>query len=158
MTPGAPVTDLLYSADEMSVLFAPRTVALEIFDTREKLTACKTWGDARKSLPSERFAELVDELVAPSDQPPTDDAVIDSEDLDDLKREHDWPRLSYEASVECLPADIVEEFGSDYSGAFDSGVHLDVDRVDELVERLEQAGYRCEHDPRVESLFGFDVY
>jgi hypothetical protein len=151
--------DLVYAIDEADhVLFAPRAVALEIIETREKLAACQTWGDARASLPGERLDELVDELVAPNDQPPDDDAVIDAEDLDNLKREHDWPRLPYDASVECLPEDIVEEFGTDYSGAFDSGVHLDVDRVDELVESLEAAGYRCEQDPRVEALFGFDVY
>jgi hypothetical protein len=151
MTSDLDVKDLLYSTDEMSVLFVPRALALELIETREQLPECRTWGEARAALRSDRFDELVDELVAPKDQPPADDAPLD---LGHLNLHHPWPWIHHSAIEDWVPPDVIEEFGERFDTMMSSGVNLDICRVDELVGRLRAAGYRCEEDGRVENLFG----
>jgi hypothetical protein len=142
--------DLLYAVDEAEHLwFVPCQVVVELLDARTRLPTFSTWGDARIGLPPEYFRELIDALVAPCDQPPADEALIDASSL----ISEGWPSLSYGEIVDWLPEEAVDRFGERWSGFWDSGTHLPAERRDELVAFLAASGISCQEDGRVLGLF-----
>lgn len=147
--PSESARDLLYATDvdTNALLFAPRELVEEIRNVRATLPGCRIWGDARRSIPRRWFDELVDRNVAPIEQPPDDDAKLDPD-----VRQDQWPQLRYSQIQSWLPQEVLE-LGERYDTMLGSGVNLPADDEDEVLETLEDLGYRCTEDNELTDLF-----
>lgn len=129
-----------------TVLVAPKADVEMIRSTRAALNGCETWGDARRLLSPERFAELEDSFGGDDDSEPLELPEIDDED-------GLWPRLFYRQIPRWLPSDLLERYGDSYSTMLDSGVNIPDENYEELLNALRERGVNVSEDADLEEVF-----
>jgi hypothetical protein len=113
--------------------------------TREALETAETWGEVREVISAARYAELVDEHIAPAEQPPDDDEPFEAPER--------WPFLRYNDMPGWLPSAALD-LGDGYSSMLDSGINFLAEDSERLGEALEAAGVTiCTGGPSLEDLF-----
>ena len=150
--PPAPgLSALVCGSAEHSLIFAPANLVDDVRRTRAAMEKVVTWDDARRLLTPQRYAELLDELLARVDPDPSDDEPLDQSDL---SRPGEWPCLFYSQVVNWLPVEIIEEHGEYFSTMMDTGVIFDAeDGGDAVCGALEEAGISVRWDDRLDELF-----
>jgi hypothetical protein len=143
---------LVYTVSEMeTLLFAPRDVAREVRDVRAALAAASTWGDVRRTLRPERYAEMREWLLARVEPDPPDAEPFDHREL---PGRGNWPRLFFSEIEGWLPRDVLDEHAVRYDGLMDSGMNLPAEALEPILASLEARGYQCAEDDALEDLIG----
>ena len=137
---------LVYDTDEAdNLLFAPKALVEETFALREVLPGCATWGDVRAALTDEQFARVSEGFIHPREFE-AEKAV--GGELDD------WPVIYYhQIADEFIPESVLQQIGTEYSGALDSGWTLSAYDEDEIIQTLEENGFTCESRDDLGELF-----
>ena len=143
---------LLYAthAETEVLMFAPRDLALSIFEARREVQRCKSWGEARRRLPPPWFADLKDRERAPARGEPADGEALDGRAVG--SNDEPWPLLRYGEMESWLPS-WAGRYGEQYSTMLSSGLNLPASAKRTLLRTLRQVGIECTYDRRVPSLF-----
>ena len=66
----------------------------------------------------------------------------------------DWPVIYYhQIADEFIPESVLQQIGTEYSGALDSGWTLSAYDEDEIIQTLEENGFSCESRDDLGELF-----
>jgi hypothetical protein len=106
-----------------------------------------TWGDLRRAAP-EFFSNEIEERYwnyYDPDEIPDDEVPFSSFDVPGAS-DGDWPWLKSDM-LDWLPSEIQQEFGEELTTTLNGNcLHIEPDRIVDLIVALEACGYSCGRD------------
>ena len=123
------------------VLFAERTLAKRVAQTVRAVNESTTWGQFRKALPAEDWAELVEQ----GDDIPPDDTPFSAAAFgwsDDGLYTGPWPPGE---SLKWFPKELIEKYGGKVEGGpWYDNLFLPPEAADAIADELRARGHRVE--------------
>jgi HEAT repeat protein len=138
------LTNLVFGEIGDSLLFIPRTKALEQASLWHALRSSSTWGEFRSLVSAKRFDEVVDLC---REDPPLDDDPFPGESIPAVG-DGDYPEWPAQEMLKWVPQEIIN---GPYGRTEDSVLNgqflvLDPRGKDELLAAFSSAGFRCTED------------
>ena len=139
----------VYGTANDSLIFLPRTIALELAQLWDALGSSTTWGEFRSRVPEARYREALERVrdhVGDGPRPP-DDAEFPGSDLL-VASGRAYPEWPAQRMLVWLPREILRpDYGRveslSLNGLF---LRLDPDREAAIVSRLRELGYEVSQD------------
>lgn len=140
--------DIVYTPDcYFGVLFSERDVARRAAQVWRAVGESTTWGEFRKQLPPEDWAQVIDLFADREKEVPADETIFSSDDLpmwgDDGLYIGLWPP---EEAVSWFPEDLLEKYGGhdDSANPNRDQLFLPSDAAEEIADDLRARGHRVE--------------
>ena len=158
-------TEIVYGITNSGLILMPEQRAAELAQVYDALMTALTWGEFKELLPDERYYQkyllfseqysgprnVFGEALRPHYLP--DEAPFrpgDVFNVEDHACKPGFPEIEMSGWV---PAEIQQQYGQTYRyHAMDANVpaglvlELDENRVDEIIQALEEKGYHCRQD------------